>query len=56
MVKESYATVLGQKLFYKVLGEPQKGTIRCLQGGPGATHDYLLPLVDFVESTRKAKS
>jgi len=42
-------SVQGYKLFYKSYGEPVKGTILCLHGGPGATHDYLLPLADMAD-------
>ena len=47
---ENYLTVLGHKLFYKTIGEPEKGTILCLHGGPGGTHDYMLPLADLAHS------
>lgn len=30
-----------------MVGEPRKGTLLCLHGGPGATHDYLLSLADL---------
>lgn len=45
--KEGYVTVLGYRLFYRTFGEPKKGTVLCLHGGPGATHDYILPLADL---------
>jgi proline iminopeptidase len=41
--------VLGYRLFYKSFGTPCRGTILCLHGGPGATHDYLLPLADLAK-------
>jgi len=44
---EGYVSVLGYKLFYRSFGEPRNGTILCLHGGPGATHDYMLPLADL---------
>lgn len=44
---EGYANVLGFDLFYRQFGEPEKGDILCLHGGPGATHDYLLSMVDL---------
>jgi len=44
---EGFVTVLGNRLFYKTFGEPRKGTILCLHGGPGATHDYILPIADL---------
>ncbi|MGA2627917.1 MAG: proline iminopeptidase-family hydrolase [Candidatus Bathyarchaeia archaeon] len=47
---EDYVNVLGYKLFYKSFGEPERGTILCLHGGPGGTHDYMLPLADLAQS------
>lgn len=47
MVDDGYVDVLGYKLYYKSLGEPTKGSLLCLHGGPGLTHDYLLPLADL---------
>ncbi|HZW56239.1 MAG TPA: proline iminopeptidase-family hydrolase [Nitrososphaerales archaeon] len=49
--KEGYVRVLGYKLFYRSF-EPEsnkgvRGTLLCLHGGPGAPHDYLLPLSDL---------
>lgn len=44
---EGYVKVMGFKLFYRSFGQPTKGTVLCLHGGPGATHDYLLPLADL---------
>lgn len=46
---EGHVAILGYKLFYRALGEPARGTILCLHGGPGATHDYLFPLTDLVQ-------
>jgi proline iminopeptidase len=45
--KEGYASVLGFSLFYKQFGQPEKGEILCLHGGPGMTHDYLLSMADL---------
>ncbi len=44
---EGYANILGYKLFYRAFGEPTEGTVLCLHGGPGGTHDYMLPLADL---------
>jgi proline iminopeptidase len=44
---EGYADISGYKLFYRSFGESTKGTVLGLHGGPGATHDYLLPLADL---------
>lgn len=47
-VTEGYVNVLGFRFFYKSFGEvSKKGTVLCLHGGPGSTHDYLLPLADL---------
>lgn len=46
---EGYVKVLGFRLFYRIFGEPRKGTILCLHGGPGGTHDYLLPMADLTK-------
>ncbi|MBX8631674.1 MAG: proline iminopeptidase-family hydrolase [Thermoplasmata archaeon] len=40
-------------IYYRLFSEPgkrvpEKGTVVCLHGGPGATHDYLLPMSDLV--------
>ncbi len=49
--KEGFATVHGYRLYWKTMGAPgPKGTVVLLHGGPGATHDYLLPFVDLVRS------
>jgi proline iminopeptidase len=45
--REGYASVLGFDLFYRQFGDPTKGDVLGLHGGPGATHDYLLPLADL---------
>jgi proline iminopeptidase len=47
--KEGFVRVLGYRLFYRSFGTPRKGTVLCLHGGPGATHDYLLPLADLAK-------
>jgi proline iminopeptidase len=46
---EGFVKVLGFKLFYRSYGKPAKGTVLCLHGGPGATHDYLLSLEDLAQ-------
>jgi len=46
---EGYLNVEGHQFFYRSFGEPLKGTVLCLHGGPGATHDYMLSLVDLTE-------
>jgi proline iminopeptidase len=49
-IGEGYLKVLGYNLFYRSFGKPEKGTLLCLHGGPGATHDYLLPLADLTRN------
>jgi proline iminopeptidase len=39
-----FVEVLGHKLFYESFGSAEKGTVLTLHGGPGATHDYMLPI------------
>jgi proline iminopeptidase len=46
---EGYVELAGYKLFYRAFGERVKGTVLGLHGGPGATHDYLLPLADLAQ-------
>jgi len=46
---EGYLNVEGHQFFYKSVGEASKGTVLCLHGGPGATHDYMLSLTDLAE-------
>jgi proline iminopeptidase len=46
---EGYVTAQGLRLYYRKFGESTKGTVLCLHGGPGATHDYMLPLADLAE-------
>lgn len=47
---EGRVRVLGYDLFYKVFTPPSaRATILCLHGGPGATHDYLLPMRDLAK-------
>src|SRR5256712_7120768 len=46
---EGYAKIIGFSLFYRTSGRPTKGTLLCLHGGPGATHDYLMSLEDLAQ-------
>lgn len=46
---EGFVKILGFNLFYHIYGKPTKGTVLCLHGGPGATHDYLLSLEDLAQ-------
>lgn len=49
--KIGFARVLGYRLFYKsfVSKDVKRGTVLCLHGGPGMTHDYILSLADLSE-------
>lgn len=49
MSSDGYVTVGGIQLYYRMFGEAKKGTVLCLHGGPGATHDYMLSLADLAE-------
>ncbi len=47
-VEEGRARVHGRDLFWKRFGRPGPGgTAVVLHGGPGATHDYLVPFADL---------
>ncbi|HYW01877.1 MAG TPA: proline iminopeptidase-family hydrolase [Candidatus Acidoferrum sp.] len=46
---EDFVDALGYKIFYKIFGDAVKGTVLCLHGGPGMTHDYLLPIADLAQ-------
>jgi len=42
---EGYVEVSGSKIFYRSFEPVEcRGAVICVHGGPGATHDYLLPL------------
>ncbi|MCL4447479.1 MAG: proline iminopeptidase-family hydrolase [Candidatus Thermoplasmatota archaeon] len=46
--KDGYVNVSGLNLYYEdFVPDHIEGTIICLHGGPGASHDYLLPLSDL---------
>lgn len=44
---QGFTKVLGYRMFYRSFGTARKGTVLCLHGGPGASHEYLLPLADL---------
>jgi proline iminopeptidase len=46
--QEGYLEIMGARIFYRSFGEGPVSLLG-LHGGPGATHDYLLPLVDLVK-------
>lgn len=45
--QQGYVRVGGKRLFYRRVGERLRGTILVLHGGPGFTHEYLMPLADL---------
>ena len=45
--EEGFVRALGFRLFYRSFGNPSDPTVLGLHGGPGASHDYLLPLSDL---------
>jgi proline iminopeptidase len=46
---DGHVKVMGFKLHYRAFGRPDKGTVLALHGGPGGTHDYLVPLADLAQ-------
>lgn len=48
LARDGTLKVMGFNLYYKIfIPETPASTLVCLHGGPGATHDYLLPLADL---------
>ncbi len=45
---EGYVKVQDYWLFFKSFGEPRKGDILCLHGGPGGTHDGNVPMAKLI--------
>jgi proline iminopeptidase len=46
---EGYVKVLGYWIYFKSIGEAQKGTILCLHGGPGGTHQSNLHMSNLTQ-------
>lgn len=44
---EGYVKVMGYWLFYRSFGEPKKGTILCVHGGPGYGQDGMTRIAEF---------
>jgi proline iminopeptidase len=44
---EGFVKVLGYDLYYRSAGPKDAPVVLTLHGGPGGTHDYLLPLIDL---------
>lgn len=47
--EDGFVEVNGIKLYYERFGKGNRHRLLTLHGGPGATHDYLLPLADLAE-------
>ncbi len=46
--ESSFLEVDGYKIYLRTFGPRRRGrTLLCVHGGPGGTHDYLLPLADL---------
>jgi proline-specific peptidase len=45
--RDGYVRIRHQRLYFRRIGEPIRGTILVLHGGPGLTHEYLTPLADL---------
>lgn len=43
-----FVRIRDKRLYYRRIGEPSRGTVVVLHGGPGTTHQYLTPLGDLV--------
>lgn len=50
MGSEGFVKVGGYRIFYRSVGEPTRGTVLGLHGGPGLSHDYLSPIFDLSEA------
>ena len=53
MDPEGFLRVGGFRIYYRSEGEPAKGTVLGLHGGPGGTYDYLTPLFDLASTGRR---
>jgi len=45
--REGYVRVLGHRVFWKSIGEGERGSILCLHGGPGGNHWFTMPMADM---------
>ena len=53
--QEGFVSFRGYHTWYRIAGKqetPHKLPLLCLHGGPGATHDYLLPIAALAEGGR----
>src|SRR3954447_10862418 len=54
MAAEGYVEVDGGRVWYRRLGEGDALPVLLLHGGPGAAHDYMLPLAERLSEHRPA--
>lgn len=45
--RDGYVRARNYRLYYRRVGEPERGTLLVLHGGPGSTQEYLAPLADL---------
>lgn len=45
--REGFIRVLGHRLFWKSIGDGERGSILCLHGGPGGNHWFTIPMADM---------
>jgi proline iminopeptidase len=45
--RDGHVLIRGRRLYYRRVGEPVRGTVLVLHGGPGSTQEYLSPLADL---------
>ena len=49
-MREGFVRVNGLRIYYKIFSpEKTRARIICLHGGPGMSHDYVLPLADLAD-------
>jgi len=44
---DGFVKVIGYRIYYKTIGQPSKGTILCLHGGPGGSHRSTINMADL---------
>jgi proline iminopeptidase len=47
--RQGFVRVRGYRVFYRSRGQPEKGTLLLIHGGPGASHIFLLPFADLAQ-------
>ncbi len=47
--RSGYVRAAGHRLYYEALGEGKRGSLLCLHGGPGATHDSIRPVTALAQ-------